>query len=50
MYKQIHIEEQMPLSDFEIEFQLGKGAFATVHRCRRKVDGKIYALKKVLGK
>lgn len=37
----------MPLSDFDIENQLGKGAFATVHKCRRKLDGKVYALKKV---
>lgn len=37
----------MPISDFEVERELGRGAFATVYRCRRKFDGKVYALKKV---
>lgn len=38
----------MPLSDFDVERELGRGAFATVYRCRRKADGKLYALKKVV--
>jgi len=42
------IELCMPLSDFEVETEVGRGAFATVYRCRRKLDGKVYALKKVV--
>ena len=37
----------MPLEDFEILEELGKGAFGVVHKCRRKIDGEVYAIKQV---
>ena len=37
----------MSLSDFEILSKLGDGAYSTVYKVRRKIDNKIYALKKV---
>lgn len=37
----------MPLTDFQLEKELGKGAFATVYRCRRLIDDRVYAMKKV---
>jgi serine/threonine protein kinase len=38
----------MPLDDFIIEKELGKGSFGTVHQCKRKADGQTYAIKQVL--
>jgi NIMA (never in mitosis gene a)-related kinase len=39
------------LKKFEIIERIGKGSFAKVYKVRRKLDKKIYALKKVnLGK
>lgn len=37
----------MPLEDFTIEQELGKGSFGIVFKCKRKIDGKIYAIKQV---
>lgn len=37
----------MSLSNFEILSKLGDGAYSTVYKVRRKIDNKIYALKKV---
>ena len=37
----------MPLEDFTVEQELGKGSFGTVHKCRRKADGLAYAIKQV---
>jgi len=37
----------MGLNDFIIEGRLGKGAFATVYKVKRKSDGTVYAMKKV---
>ena len=37
----------MPLEDFELLEELGKGAFGVVRKCKRKVDGQIYAIKQV---
>lgn len=37
----------MSLSDFEIMKELGKGAFASVFKCKRIKDGNIYAMKRV---
>jgi len=36
------------MENFELIAKLGEGAFSEVHKVRRKSDGKIYALKKVL--
>ena len=35
------------ISDFEIQAKLGEGAFGQVYKVKRKIDGNIYALKKV---
>ena len=40
----------MGLEDFEILEELGQGAFGTVYKVRRKVDGLIYAMKRVFVK
>ena len=37
----------MSLADFETISELGKGAYGSVYKVRRKQDGEIYALKKV---
>lgn len=37
----------MPLEDFIIEKELGKGSFGTVWKCKRKADGNVYAMKQV---
>jgi NIMA (never in mitosis gene a)-related kinase len=37
----------MSITDFEILKELGKGAFGTVCKVRRKADGAIYAMKRV---
>ncbi len=37
----------MGLEQFEIEGRLGKGAFASVYKVKRKSDGTVYAMKKV---
>jgi NIMA (never in mitosis gene a)-related kinase len=37
----------MSLKDFEIGKELGKGAFGSVSICKRKEDGKVYAMKRV---
>jgi len=37
----------MGLEDFVVEGRLGKGAFATVYKVKRKTDGTVYAMKKV---
>lgn len=33
------------ISSFSVYKMIGKGAFSKVYLCRRRVDGKIYALK-----
>lgn len=38
----------MPLEDFKIISCIGKGAYSNVHKVKRKSDGQLYALKKVL--
>lgn len=38
----------MAMEDFELLDHLGKGAFGTVIKVRRKSDRKIYAMKKVI--
>eukprot|EP01052_Picozoa_sp_SAG31_P043788 SAG31_NODE_7412_length_1696_cov_1.253601_1_plen_200_part_00 len=35
------------LKDFEFQEKIGSGAFGTVYRVRRKVDGNVYVIKKV---
>lgn len=35
----------MSLSNFELLEELGKGAYSTVHKVKRKSDEMIYALK-----
>lgn len=37
----------MSLKDFKLLQKLGSGAYSTVHKVKRKDDGKLYALKKV---
>ena len=37
----------MSLSQFELLDVLGNGVYASVYKVRRKVDNKIYAMKKV---
>jgi NIMA (never in mitosis gene a)-related kinase len=37
----------MSLKDFDIGKELGKGAFGSVSICKRKEDGKVYAIKRV---
>lgn len=37
----------MSLENFEIESQIGVGAFSKVYKVRRKSDGQVYALKRV---
>jgi NIMA (never in mitosis gene a)-related kinase len=37
----------MSLKDFEMGKELGKGAFGSVSICKRKEDGKVYAMKRV---
>lgn len=40
----------MSLKDFKVLMKLGSGAYSIVHKVKRKDDGKIYALKKVISK
>lgn len=35
------------MNEFQIISKLGEGAYSTVHKARRMIDGNIYALKKV---
>ena len=35
------------MNDFQILNKLGEGAYSTVHKVKRHVDGNVYALKKV---
>ena len=35
------------MNNFQISTKLGEGAYSTVYKVRRFVDGNIYALKKV---
>jgi NIMA (never in mitosis gene a)-related kinase len=35
------------MNDFQIISKLGEGAYSTVYKVRRLVDGNVYALKKV---
>jgi NIMA (never in mitosis gene a)-related kinase len=35
------------MNDFQIISKLGEGAYSTVYKTKRLIDGKIYALKKV---
>ena len=37
----------MSLNDFIIQEKIGEGAYSSVHKIKKKSDGKIYALKKV---
>lgn len=37
----------MPLEDFEITGDLGKGSFGSVVKCIRRSDGEVYAMKQV---
>ena len=37
----------MPLEDFEVTGDLGKGSFGSVVKCIRRSDGEIYAMKQV---
>jgi len=37
----------MSLNDFQILEKLGKGAYSSVYKVKRRIDNEIYALKKV---
>jgi NIMA (never in mitosis gene a)-related kinase len=37
----------MSLRDFQLSRQLGKGSFGSVFKATRKVDGMVYALKRI---
>lgn len=37
----------MSLSHFEVLNKIGEGTYSQVYRVRRKLDGQVYALKKV---
>jgi NIMA (never in mitosis gene a)-related kinase len=37
----------MSLSEFEVIGELGDGTYSTVYKVKRKIDGQLYALKKV---
>lgn len=37
----------MPLEDFQIGSDLGKGSFGCVVKCIRRSDGEVYAMKQV---
>eukprot|EP01051_Picozoa_sp_SAG22_P031143 SAG22_NODE_12458_length_442_cov_0.897959_1_plen_98_part_01 len=39
--------EYSTLKDFEFQEKIGTGAFGTVYRVKRKVDGNVYVIKKV---
>lgn len=41
------MDHEGSLQDFEIQRKLGQGAFGQVFVVKRKLDGQIYALKKV---
>lgn len=38
----------MPIEDFEITGDLGKGSFGSVVKCTRRSDGQVYAMKQVI--
>jgi len=38
----------MPIEDFDIKENLGKGSFGTVAKCVRKSDQEVYAMKTVI--
>ena len=42
------VQKTSCLRDFEVISKLGEGAFGQVFKVKRKIDGKEYALKKVL--
>ena len=44
---QFFIIYKMPLEDFQISGDLGKGSFGCVVKCIRRSDGQIYAMKQV---
>ena len=37
----------MPLEDFDIVGDLGKGSFGSVVKCIRRLEGEVYAMKQV---
>lgn len=43
----LYIIRQMPMEDFEIKEDLGKGSFGSVVKVVRKSDGEVYAMKQV---
>jgi serine/threonine protein kinase len=42
--------KQSQLRDFEVLAKIGEGAYGQVFKVKRKVDGLIYAIKKVMKK
>ena len=38
----------MTTADFQFIKEIGKGTFSTVYKVRRRIDGKYYALKKII--
>lgn len=38
----------MPMEDFEVQGDLGKGSFGSVVKVVRKSDGEVYAMKQVI--
>lgn len=41
------MEKTTTLKDFDVLNKLGEGAFGQVFKVKRKVDGQVYAMKKV---
>lgn len=41
------MQKTTTLKDFEVLNKLGEGAFGQVFKVKRKVDGQVYAMKKV---
>lgn len=49
LYEQnINYKTRMPMEDFEVKEDLGKGSFGSVVKVVRKSDGAVYAMKQVL--